>query len=303
MGIYLPEDAKKKLNMIIDSHVHLFSRQIVRNVSQKKEMVQRLHLQTEGAQQRTEVETLKKKMSAAGVHACLLLPTSTAKGVSKTNDLSHKTAGETTGLLTAGTLHPRFSDNTGEIRRLKSRGIRGIKLCSFSQGFALHDPDTTALFDLLQQENRDNANPFFVILDTFYDAHRFFGTNPQFTTTPGRLGRLVSKFPGIPFIAAHMAGLCAPFEEICASLPPAKNLFLDTSNAAHTLKKTEFIHLLKIHGPDHIVFGTDWPWFEPAAEIPLINGLLAEAGFSPKETRAVMGGNMARLLGKPGAGG
>ncbi|MCK5055274.1 MAG: amidohydrolase family protein [Candidatus Aminicenantes bacterium] len=285
------------LDMIIDGHVHLFSQKIVRNVSRKRGMVKQLHLQTEGAQERTGIETLKKRMSAAGVHACLLLPTSAAEGVTEANDRSRKRAGEITGLWTAGTLHPRYADNAGEIRRLKDRGTRGIKLCSFSQGFALDAPETTALFDLLQQENRDNANPFFVVLDTFYDAHRFFGTNPQYTTTPRRLGRLVSQFPGIPFIAAHMAGLCAPFEEICVSLPPAKNLFLDTSNAAHTLSKAEFIHLLKTHGAEHIVFGTDWPWFDPVSEIPLITGFLDEAGFSQKEKGAVLGGNMARLMG------
>jgi len=296
-GISCEKNEEKIFNMIIDGHVHLFNKKIVRNVSGKTGLVKQLHLQTEGAQERTEVETLKKRMSAADVHACLLLPTSAAEGVSKTNDYSYKRSGETTGLWTAGTLHTRYTDNAGEIHRLKDRGIRGIKLCSFSQGFALHDPETTALFNLLQLENRDNANPFFVVVDTFYNAHLFFGTNPQYTTTPLRLGRLVSQFPGIPFITAHMAGLCAPFEEICTSLPPAKNLFLDTSNAAHTLSKTEFIYLLKSHGPEHIVFGTDWPWFDPVSEIPLITGLLDEAWYYQKEKEAVLGGNMACLMG------
>jgi hypothetical protein len=113
----------------------------------------------------------------------------------------------------------------------------------------------------------------------------------------------VKQYPGIPFIAAHMGGLTAPFEDICGYLPPSPNLFLDTSNAAHTLSKQEFIHLLKTHGPRHVIFGTDWPWFDPAAEMALISGYLEEAGFSMKDKEAVFGGNIARLLGPPGEGG
>jgi len=134
-------------------------------------------------------------------------------------------------------------------------------------------------------------------MDTFYQAHCFFGTSPRYTTTPKRIGRLVKQYPGIPFIAAHMGGLTAPFADICNYLPPSANLFLDTSNAAHTLSKQEFIHLLKSHGEEHVIFGTDWPWFVPVSELALISGYLEEAGFSSRETGAVLGGNIARLLG------
>ena len=67
-----------------------------------------------------------------------------------------------------------------------------------------------------------------------------------------------------------MGGLAAEFEELFMTLIPADNLYLDTSNAAHTLTNGQFIELLKIHGPNHILFGTDWPWFDHAAEISKI---------------------------------
>jgi len=282
--------------MIIDSHVHLFSPKVIENVSQKTGMVKRLHLRVEGAEARITVDKLKQTMHQAHIDACLLLPTAGKDGVAKTNDRYWKITQETTGILTAGTLHPGYLDNQIEIERFKHRGIRGIKFSSFSQGFALDDTKTLDLFDLLHRENQDSNHRFFVVLDTFYEAHRFFGTSPRYTTTPERLGHLVKHYPGIPFIAAHMGGLTAPVEDICKYLPPLPNLFLDTSNAAHTLNKQEFIHLLKTHGPGHVIFGTDWPWFDPAAEMALISPYLEEAGFSTQETDAVFGGNIARLL-------
>ena len=282
--------------MIIDSHVHLFSPKVIENVSQKTGMVERLHLRVEGAEERITVDKLKQTMHQAQIDACLLLPTAGKDGVPKTNNRYWKITQETTGVLTAGTLHPGYPDNAGEIERFKERGIKGIKFSSFSQGFALDAPETFDLFNLLHRENRHQNHSFFVVLDTFYEAHHFFDTSPRYTTTPERLGQLVKHYPGIPFIAAHMGGLTAPFEDICKYLPPLPNLFLDTSNAAHTLSKQEFIHLLKTHGPEHVIFGTDWPWFDPAAEMALISTYLEEVCFSSHETEAVFGGNIARLL-------
>ena len=263
-------------------------------------MVERIHLRVEGAEERITLDKLEQTMHQAKIDACLLLPTAGKDGVAKTNDRYWKITRETTGVLTAGTLHPGYPDNPAEIERFKERGIKGIKISSFSQGFALDAPETIDLFDCLHRENQDQNYGFFVILDTFYEAHSFFGTSPHYTTTPKRLGHLVNQYPGIPFIAAHMGGLTAPFEDICNYLPPSSNLFLDTSNAAHTLSKTEFIHLLKTHGAGHIIFGTDWPWFDPAAEIALITGYLEEAGFSMKDKDAVFGENIARLLSASG---
>ena len=93
-----------------------------------------------------------------------------------------------------------------------------------------------------------------------------------------------------------MGGLAADVDELLHELTPAANLYLDTSNAAHTLTNGEFIQLLKIHGPSHILFGTDWPWFLHAAEIPKIRSLLEKAGYDKFEQEAVFGDNARRLF-------
>jgi len=74
------------------------------------------------------------------------------------------------------------------------------------------------------------------------------------------------------------------------------NLFLDTSNAAHVLEEKEFIYLLKVHGPEHIIFGTDWPWLTHSPEIDLQNSMFEKAGYSKKDMGLVFSKNMARLL-------
>ena len=282
--------------MIIDAHVHLFTPKIIANVSAKSGMVAELHLQADEATQRIGTVALGTAMGRAGVHAALMLPTASANGVSEVNRDAIDTAADCDYLNTAGTLHPECKDLQAELAALHAAGIRAIKLCSFSQGFMLNAPATMAMFAQIEAFNRNHTQHFFVVLDTFYKAAAYFGTDPRFTTDPACISRLVRTFPGIIFVCAHMGGLTAPFEDIIRYLPAADNLYLDTSNAAHTLNETEFIRLLQVHGPNRILFGTDWPWFDPGEEIPLIERLLDRAGYTVNDRAKVFGRNIAELM-------
>jgi uncharacterized protein len=282
--------------MIIDAHTHIFTAGIIENVAKKTEMVKRLCLETEEGPDRIGVDTLENRMKSADVEACLVLPTANAENVKKVNDSFIDIAEHSDSIYTAFTLHPGYQDNKKEIARFKNKGINAIKMCSFSQGFVLNGPKTIELFDILKNENRYNNGKFFVILDTLYSAAKYFGTKPEYTTTPALLGDLVRNYPEIKFVGAHMGGLDAPFIEIREHLRPAENFYIDTSNGAHTLSNADFIELLKTHGPEHIMFGTDWPWFGYDGEIELIDRLLGEAAFNKKQKSDVYRGNISKLL-------
>jgi len=94
-----------------------------------------------------------------------------------------------------------------------------------------------------------------------------------------------------------MGGLGALPEETFKHVVPSKNLYLDTSNAAHTLSEKDFLRLLEIHGPDHIIFGTDWPWFDHKKELNILVRLLDLAGYNREEKEKVFYRNIASLLG------
>ena len=283
--------------MIIDAHIHLFNERIIANVSAKSAMVAELGLETEAATRRIGTEALKAAMDRAGVNLALNLPTAAAGRVSRVNRNVLEQIARCPFLSTAGTLHPRDGHIDPDLSALCDAGVRAIKMCSFSQGFALDSSETLDLFNRIAAFNRHSGHRFFVVLDTFYKAAGYFGTQPQYTTRPEHIGRLVRRYPDVNFVAAHMGGLTAPFETVVQFIPPADNLYLDTSNAAHTLTTEQFVGLLRRHGPERIIFGTDWPWFDPADEIPLIDDRLDRAGFTPAEKARVFGGNAADLLG------
>ena len=285
---------------MIDGHAHLFHPKVISNVKKRKTVVKRLGLQTNGVQDRVGVASLENELRANGIGGCFILPTAGVKEVGRVNDLFYKMVKKSDLLYTAGTLHPGYAENKIELAKFKSRNIKGIKLCSFSQKFALDDRETFDLFDLILEFNISEDSGFFVILDTLYGADKFFGSHPVHNTTPALLAQLIKNFPKINFIAAHMGGLAAPFKEISTCLTPMDNLFFDTSNAAHVLDENQFIYLLKAHGPEHIIFGTDWPWFTHSPEIDLQNSILEKAGYSKKDMGMVFSKNIARLLGIKG---
>ncbi len=282
---------------IIDSHIHLFSHKVIANVSRKTGMVQQLQLQTQNADRRTTPEALHEDLLKAGVSAALLLPTASYKAVHRTNRDSLATVSRFEWLYTAGTLHPDCPHPDTELAYLRNSGVRVLKFCSFSQGFSLESPATLKMFDEIQRANENSSSPFAVILDTLYRADLHFGTLPEYNTTPEKLAKLADRYPGINIIGAHLGGLDAPFEEISRCLTPRPNLFLDTSNEARLLKPAQVFRLLEMHGPRHILFGTDWPWFIQEREIEHIDGLLNGAGFSEEEKGDVFRRNISRLLG------
>jgi predicted TIM-barrel fold metal-dependent hydrolase len=284
------------LTKIFDSHTHLFSPAVIANVSRRKGLAEALHLEIDKAAKRTGKAALKHELQAAEIHGSLLLPTAPMDAVRKVNDLFLETIRGEESLLTAGTLHPFYPDIDGEIERLSNHNVRALKFSSFSQGIDLEAEETFSLFDKICSHNQSHKAQFFAILDTFYRADFYFGVPGKHVTTPEKLARLVTSFPGINFVGAHMGGLMAPFGEIEKYLIPHKNLYLETSNAAHVLPREEFLHLLNYHGPERILFGTDWPWFGHKEEAALIRGLLQEAGFSLQEQSEVFGGNIFRLL-------
>lgn len=285
--------------MRIDAHIHLFTPAIIGNVSARPRLLELLHLQAALAPRRLGLQALETALDKAGLDGALMLPTAAAADVPAVNRHAVAQAAECAFLHTAGTLHPAMADPDGELAGLAAAGIRAVKFSSFSQRFAPDAPDTLALFERIAAVNRQTHRPFFAILDTFCEAPAHFGTDPSYITDPRRLGRLVRRFPDVAFVAAHMGGLAAPCGDILRYLPPAPNLYLDTSNAAHTLKAGEFAALLRRHGPERIIFGTDWPWFDPADELPLVESLLGRAGFSETDKARVFGGNIAALLGVP----
>ena len=282
--------------MIVDCHCHVFSKQIIENVLSRPLLVRELKLSPEAARRDTP-ESLVDSAAGSGVDLCLLLPTAQPERVRDENDRHLALAENHPGLRALMTLHPAMSGAAGEISRILDLGIRGFKMSSFSQRFDPLSREAGALLSLVEETGSERGVTPAVFLDTFTRADVHFGAPPHSVTRPAALAALARRYRRVNFVGAHMGGLAAPFDELRRELSPEPNLFLDTSNAAHTLGDREFVELVQMHGPGRILFGTDWPWFDHASEIRAIDVLLDRAGCGPAEKEDVFGRNVRKLLG------
>ncbi|MDQ1238066.1 MAG: Amidohydro-rel protein [Thermodesulfobacteriota bacterium] len=289
-------DGGGRVVMIVDAHCHMFTPRLVHNVSKKTDMAAILKLGTEHAYARLSPAKLDAAASLYGVDTCILLPTAHVHRVKEENDRHVSFTRESSRIRTLATLHPHMSNIEEEVERVFSLGIPGFKFSSFTQGFDLASPECTTMMAVVERVGLDKNQRPVMVFDTFVGAHEHFAADPAFLTTPKKLAEIVERHSGITIIGAHMGGLTADCDEIVKHLKPRDNLYLDTSNAAHTLQEDEFVQLLHIHGPEHILFGTDWPWFHYRDEIALIRSLALQAGFSELEINLLFGGNAQRIF-------
>ncbi len=284
-------------HMFIDSHSHIFTDRIVKNVRSRPDMVRALKLNTVDAWERLSPTALQESAESNGVDLCVLLPTASPDRVRAENDRFIGWTRDLTRIRTLGTLHPAMEGLRDEISRIYDLGINGFKLSSFSQRFDLLSPEGEAMLAAVEDLGSClDARPV-VVFDTFMAADVYFGAARDHITTPAKLTEIARRHPGINVVCAHMGGLLGDFDEVRRDLVPAENLYLDTSNATHTFTEDQLVVLFRVHGASHILFGTDWPWFLHGAEKEKVLSLLSKAGFNGQEQAAVLGENAARLLG------
>jgi hypothetical protein len=107
---------------------------------------------------------------------------------------------------------------------------------------------------------------------------------------PDRLACVLAEVPGLTVIAAHM-GAYAMWDEVERHLV-GKSLYFDTAYTLADLGPQRLPALIRAHGVDNVLFGTDSPWTDQSAEVANLRTL----GFTDEELSAILGGNARRLL-------
>jgi len=197
---------------------------------------------------------LLARLDAAGIErgAVLCAATSPAQ-VIPANNWAIELSRTEPRLIPFGTIHPGFAAFEAELVRLERAGIKGIKLHADFQGFRLDDP---ALFPILEC-----MNGRFVVL--FHVGDRLPPhLNPS---CPAKLAILRQKFPKLAMIAAHLGGYLH-WEQALQYLA-GTNVYLDTSSCLPFIDETLLRAILDRHPPERVFFGSDYPLFDPGAEL------------------------------------
>jgi len=116
--------------------------------------------------------------------------------------------------------------------------------------------------------------------------------NPvQALSTPGRFERWVQEFPSVALVLGHAGGRGTGRQEAVRLAREYPNVYLDFAGDIFCFRLIE--ELVVAVSPQKILFGTDYPWFDPRAHLTRV--LLAEIPAEAK--RLILGENARRVYG------
>jgi predicted TIM-barrel fold metal-dependent hydrolase len=227
------------------------------------------------------VAGLLGSMDASGITVSVLQPVATRpEQVEGINDWTASLASDR--LIPFGAVHPAFADPEAEIERMVTLGIRGIKLHPEFQDFDPTDPRMHRIY-------RAAARHGLIIL---FHA----GEDPNFDTTrgvPSTFKRVLADHSELSVVLAHLGGYRV-WDEVAEHLL-GESVYLDTAYTLGHLPAERFAEIVRGHGTDRVLFGSDGPWADPRVELEELRSL----GLSGDELESILWRNAAELLGVP----
>ncbi len=277
---------------IIDFHTHIFPDAIAEKT-----------IQVLSAKSRTRAFLSSKAADLAadnercGIDLSIILPVVTnPQKTEKINDfaaLINQTT-DKTGLFSFGGVHPDTPDVKREIARIASLGLKGIKIHPSYQQVPLND--------IRYQRIVEYAEEFSLIV--LAHGGLDIGVDGDWSN-PVQCLQLLREVKPTRFVMAHMGGW-RQWEQV-EELLCGENLYFDTAfsygeyayepcvpkgERALALSENRLCALIKKHGADKILFGTDSPWSEREKQVELFASLpIAEA-----ERQAIFHKNAEKLL-------
>ncbi len=176
-----------------------------------------------------------------------------------------------------------------EVRDSVARGAKGIKLLPMQHQVHGNDRRLWPVYEMAAELG----------LPVLSQSGGGGATSPQSGDAWGRpmyFGEAAAAFPTVPFILAHLGR--GREDDVIALARQYGNLYADTSTVpsrvlSGDMDRDTLVRLIRDIGVDHVVFGTNWPLYDPSSDIAVIESLaLTEA-----EKQAIFTDNARSILG------
>lgn len=261
--------------MLIDFHVHAFVDEIAEKAVTKLMQTANIPAFADG----TESDT-RQKLREWGVDYGVMLPIATKPTQQhKINDwaasINHG------NFICFGTIHPDAPDIREELERIKSLGLKGVKIHPDYQGTYLFDKRFEPLFEGCQDLGLPiSIHMGFDPISPFYHH-----------ATPAYMCEVNDKYPDLKLIGAHMGGMYM-WEDVRRYVVGRKNIWLDTSYVEGHIDDEILTDIIKKHGAEHILFASDCPW-----QSSVVNkGMIDRISLNDNEKELIFWKNAAEML-------
>ena len=267
--------------MVIDFHTHAFPDKIASKalisliVGAKRASNCDLHPVTDGT-----VSDLRKVMSECDIDLSVVLPIATK--VSQSESINNFADSINCGnIISFGSLHPMQCDWDYCLKALADRGFKGIKLHPEFQDFFIDSRESIKVLRLAEDLG----------LYTVIHAGKDVGFPPPVHATPKRIKNILGDISGGKLICAHL-GAWSMWDDVEKYLVGTSVMF-DTAYTATSADKEQTLRIIRNHGADKIIFGSDAPWQSPKSTLEFIRSL----GLNETELELIEYKNAKKILG------
>lgn len=233
---------------IIDFHTHIYPDAIAQRAAQSICDFYEL----DGGGMNGTVGSLLERGKQAGISQFVVLPVGLKPNhVAHINDFIAEECQKHKEFYGFGTLHAAMEDITGELSRVVSLGLKGIKFHPDTQLFNIDDPRLFPAYEMMQ-----GKMPLMLHMgDKRYDYSH-----------PRRLRHVLDLFPNLQVIAAHFGGYSV-YDEAMEYLSD-KDCVMDVSSSLMFMSQEKAVSLINHYGAERLVYGTDFPLWDPLVEVP-----------------------------------
>lgn len=257
---------------VIDVHAHIYPEKIAERAVDAVGDFYLVNMYGQGTAAHLLASQQHAPISHFVVHSVATKPS----GVATINNFIAEQCREHPEFIGFMAMHQDLEDAEAEIERAIDLGLRGMKLHPDTQKVDMDDPRLMRIYEMIE-----GRLPLIVHTGDYRTDF----------SHPRRLKNILHTFPNLVVDAAHFGGWSVP--EIGFDFLHDENVFIDVSSSMAFLGTRRTRELVNMWGTDRVMFGSDFPMWDPAREYDTFTSL----GFSDDELENMLCHNAERFIG------